>query len=59
MDKSHEALLSADSEKKANRLPFAVNRAYYACFYALSAVLMKKGLSYKSIPEYVPHSTHS
>lgn len=47
MDKAHEALLSADSEKKANRLPFAVNRAYYACFYALSAVLMKKGLSYK------------
>jgi uncharacterized protein (UPF0332 family) len=39
MEKAHEALLSADSEQKANRLAFAVNRGYYACFYALTAVL--------------------
>ena len=41
--KSHEALQSARSEQHAGRLEFAINRAYYACFYAASAVLLRKG----------------
>jgi len=47
MDKAQEAILSADSEQKENRLAFAVNRGYYACFYVLSAVLLKRNLSFK------------
>lgn len=37
---TREALDSARSELSANRLAFAMNRAYYACFYAASAVLL-------------------
>ena len=40
---SDEALVSAAAEADAGRLSFAVNRAYYACFYALSAVLLAEG----------------
>ena len=36
-----EALASAKSELGANRLGFAINRAYYACFYIASAVLLQ------------------
>jgi len=42
MKKSHEALQSARSEQHAGRLEFAINRAYYACFYAASAVLLRE-----------------
>lgn len=42
-DKAAEALLSAQSEFIAGRLTFAVNRAYYACFYSVSALLLKDG----------------
>lgn len=38
--KAAEAMASSRSEFQANRLDFAVNRAYYACFYAASAVLL-------------------
>ena len=38
-----EALASARSENEAGRLRFAVNRAYYACFYAASPVLLAEG----------------
>jgi uncharacterized protein len=31
----------------AHRFSFAVNRIYYACFYAVSAVLLKKGFQFK------------
>jgi uncharacterized protein (UPF0332 family) len=47
MDKAYEALESAKSEQKYNRRVFAVNRAYYACFYAVSAVLMKMGKTFR------------
>jgi len=50
MFKATEALLSAHSELQADRLDFAVNRAYYACFYAASAVLLRMG------KEFVKHS---
>jgi hypothetical protein len=37
------SLLSAASELAAGRFDFAVNRAYYASFYAASAVLLAAG----------------
>jgi uncharacterized protein (UPF0332 family) len=43
MHKAKEALESARSEMLAGRLDFAVNRAYYACFYAASAKLLRMG----------------
>lgn len=43
MRKAHEALASARSESSAGRLDFTVNRAYYACFYSASAVLLRMG----------------
>jgi len=42
-NKAAEALQSAQSEFAAGRLTFAVNRAYYACFYSVSALLLKDG----------------
>ena len=42
-DKAHEALKAARSEQEAGRFVFAVNRAYYACFYSVSAVLVTRG----------------
>lgn len=47
MNQASEALASARSEQKAGRCVFAVNRAYYACFYAASAVMMKIGETFK------------
>lgn len=41
-----EALESAASELAAGRLRFAINRVYYASFYATSAVLLGEGRSY-------------
>ena len=43
MDKSRESLESASSEYRADRLSPAVRSTYYACFYALSAVLLQRG----------------
>ncbi|MGP1385381.1 MAG: HEPN domain-containing protein [Thainema sp.] len=43
LHKAAQALDSAQSEFQANRLDFAVNRAYYACFYAASAVMLQQG----------------
>lgn len=48
--KADAALASARSEYAAGRLDFAVNRIYYACFYAASAVLLKHG------KKFVKHS---
>lgn len=47
MEKAHEALESARSEQNSDRLVFAVNRAYYACFYSASAVLMRLGKRFR------------
>lgn len=38
-----ESLASAESDAAMGRLHGAVNRAYYACFYALTAVLSAMG----------------
>ncbi len=48
--KADSAVASARSELTAKRLDFAVNRIYYACFYAASAVLLKSG------KKFVKHS---
>lgn len=42
LEKADEALSSAMSELSSSRLTFAMNRAYYACFYAASALLLKQ-----------------
>jgi uncharacterized protein (UPF0332 family) len=42
-DKADAALASARSERLAGRPDFAVNRAYFAAFYAASAVLFARG----------------
>lgn len=42
VEQARAALDSARSELGAGRLNFAVNRAYYACFYAASAVLLNE-----------------
>lgn len=46
LDKGDESLNSAISELEAGRLTFAVNRLYYAMFYAVSALFAAKSLSY-------------
>ena len=43
MRKADDALASARSEFSAGRIDFAVNRSYYACFYAASAYLLILG----------------
>ena len=46
LGRSDEAVASALAELAAGRCAFAVNRAYYACFYALSAVLLAGARKY-------------
>jgi len=45
-EKAQESIDAAQDEMKANRLSFAVNRIYYASFYAVSAVLLKENLEF-------------
>ncbi|MEW6046899.1 MAG: HEPN domain-containing protein [Bacillota bacterium] len=45
--KAEESLAAARSEYQAGRLSFAVNRLYFALFYAVTAVLAQQGLSYR------------
>lgn len=47
MEKAEESVESANAEYQAGRLSPAIRSTYYACFYALSAVLWKKGKSFK------------
>ena len=46
-EKSRESLQAAKRDLEANSPGFAMNRIYYSAFYAVSAVLMTKGLSFK------------
>ena len=46
LDKSYEANESATVLLEHRQYAGCVNRLYYAAFYALSAVLAKRGLSY-------------
>lgn len=43
MAKAHQAISAARRELSAGDSGLASNRVYYACFYALSAVLLKEG----------------
>ena len=43
LQKASQALESTRSEYQAGRFDCAVNRAYYACFYAASAVMLQRG----------------
>ena len=45
--KSVESLSSAQRELEANSFSFAMNRIYYAAFYAASAALMDRQKSFK------------
>lgn len=45
--KSRESLDAAHDELQAGRLSFSVNRIYYACFYAVSAILLQEGIRFK------------
>ena len=46
---AHECLASARREADADALPFAMNRLYYAAFYAVSAVLLELGVSFENL----------
>jgi len=46
LEKSEESIESAKSEKKEGRLSFAINRLYYAMFYAMTAILTAKDETY-------------
>lgn len=43
LTKARECLASAEDEARSGRLSFAVNRCYYAAFYAASAALLARG----------------
>jgi uncharacterized protein (UPF0332 family) len=43
LEKAEDALASAELELKAEHTNFAVNRLYYACFYAVTALLLRDG----------------
>jgi uncharacterized protein (UPF0332 family) len=45
--KAEESLASARRELEAQAYDFAVNRLYYAAFYAVSAALLERQLSFK------------
>jgi len=45
VERTHETLKDARILASSERWNACVNRLYYACFYAVSALLMKKGLS--------------
>jgi len=47
IEKAEDSLNAAYDELKAGRLSFSVNRIYYACFYAVSAVLFQERLRLK------------
>lgn len=47
IEKAMDSLASTEDELKAGRLSFAVNRIYYACFYAASAILLQKKLRFQ------------
>ncbi len=49
--KVEESLASAQREFEARSYDFAINRLYYAVFYAVSAALLERRLSFKSIQE--------
>ena len=51
LNKANEMLLSADRDMCAGDFASANNRAYYAVFHSMRAVLAMDGEDYKSIPQ--------
>jgi uncharacterized protein (UPF0332 family) len=49
LGKADESVASASSELNAGRLTFAVNRLYYALFYATTALLYSKSQNYLTL----------
>jgi uncharacterized protein (UPF0332 family) len=47
LEKADESMASARREFEAGSLAFAMNRLYYSAFYAVSALLMARHLSFK------------
>jgi uncharacterized protein (UPF0332 family) len=47
LEKADEDLASAGENFQAGRLSNAVRDAYYACFHAFSAVLLRRGIPFK------------
>ena len=45
LDRAHEALAEASLLLDSGHANTGVNRLYYACFYAVSALLLTKGLT--------------
>ena len=43
LEKAKESLASAELELNAGHTNFAVNRLYYSCFYAVTALLLRDG----------------
>ena len=43
LEKADEALASAELELGAGHIDFVINRLYYACFYAVTALLLADG----------------
>lgn len=43
LEKAEQSLASAELELNAGYVNFAVNRLYYACFYAVTALLLRDG----------------
>ena len=50
LEKAEEAMASAELELSAGHTNFVVNRLYYACFYAVTALLLRDG------KQFVKHS---
>ena len=46
LGKAKGSLASAELELNAGHTSFAVNRLYYACFYAVTALLLRDGKDY-------------
>ncbi|MBW1732260.1 MAG: HEPN domain-containing protein [Deltaproteobacteria bacterium] len=47
MEKAHESMEAARSDYETARYAIAVRNLYYACFYALTAVLLDRGRTFK------------
>ena len=47
LEKAEESMLSASREFNAESMIFAMNRLYYSAFYAVSALMMARKLSFK------------
>lgn len=48
-EKAQDALASAKLELEQGHLSFTVNRLYYCCFYAVTALLLNDGKQFASI----------